>query len=509
MAKPEDSKKKTLSQRGKEFYQRVHQLVTTEIWKHDREDSGWALLRIKILRILTIAFQGLRDTKLGNRAAALSFSSLLAIGPIIAVSFMVSGFIIDRTDSDIAVQSINRVIQFVAPQVGLEREEEASPEGLTDEPADVLMPEENGENEQSEDIVLNPELVDMIDNFIARSQSGAIGIMGIFFIMVVAMQMLTSIETAFNHIWGVSRGRSWFLRIVFYWTSLTLGAVLAFTALGFLSTAALTNLVADLPLGGALSYILPFLTPILSFLILVSILAAFYRFMPNTHVRWGPAYLGAAIVAGLLFANNVMAFLYIQRVTTSYNLYGSVGMIPVLMFGLFVFWLIILLGAQLTYAVQNVNYLSNQEIWKRISFKTRELLSFVVLLLVARRFKQGKEPFTSAEIIDRLQAPGQVVNECLSHLAKMGYLTSIPPSGETTSQLYRYQPAKPLGQITLAGFHNDLTEFGNEQAVEILDSQGPAIKAYRKLISETPPTMNQTLEDFLSSGNGNRSTNTK
>lgn len=485
-------------------------MVTTEIWKHDREDSGWALLRIKILRILTIAFQGLRDTKLGNRAAALSFSSLLAIGPIIAVAFMVSGFVIDRTDSDIAVQSINRAIQFVAPQIGLAeeaREDEESPEKDRDEeePSEAEGNDVNGPSgtgfpdADSEEDILNPELVEMIDNFIARSQSGTIGILGVFFIMIVAMQMLTSIETAFNDIWGVARGRSWFLRIVFYWTSLTLGAVLAFTSLGFLSTAALTNLVADLPLGGALSYLLPFLTPVMSFLVLVTILAAFYRFMPNTHVRWGPAYLGAIIVAGLLFANNVVAFLYIQRVTTSYNLYGSVGMIPVLMFGLFIFWLIILLGAQLTYAVQNVNYLSNQEIWKRISFKTRELLSFVVLILVARRFKEEKEPFTSSEIIDRLQAPGQVVNECLAHLAKMGYLTSIPPSGETTTQLYRYQPSKPLGKITLAGFHKDLTEFGNEQAVEILDSQGPAIQTYRELIGETPPTMSQTLEDFLSS----------
>ena len=496
--------------------ERVKKFLRTEIWRPTDSSDGrrrqWGIL---LLRIISITRDGLRDLQIANRAAALSFSSLLALGPVIALIFMFAGFMIERTGSEIAVQSINRAILFVAPQISMVEEQDSRPaetsaeeeDSARDESANANGEENGGPNGEetlaSGTIELNPELVELINTFISSSQSGAVGLVGSLILILVAMQMMTSVENTFNAIWGVNRGRSWFLRIVFYWTNITLGAVLVFAALGLLSTLTLTSF-GGLPYGGYLARFINWATPFLLFLMLVVLLAAFYRFMPNTNVRWGPALLGGFFVSILLLSNNALAIFYVQRVITSYNLYGSVGILPVIMIGLFVFWIFILLGAQITYAVQNVNYLSNQEMWKRISFRTRELLSLLVLLKVARRFHHGGEPYSAAELIDELKAPSQIVNECLTQLSAMSYLTCIPPSGESTALIYRYQPARPLRRMTLGQFHRDLAEFGNSEASILLHDLDEVVTVFQEKIDGLDPSFDQTLEEILHNEDGKK-----
>ena len=115
--------------------------------------------------------------------------------------------------------------------------------------------------------------------------------------------------------------------------------------------------------------------PSVSFVILVGVLAVFYRAIPNTRVRWRPALCGAVAVAVLLTANNFLQFLYLKRVLLTRSLFGSLGIIPVLMFGLFVFWLFVLVGGQISYAVQNVHLRNARLAWGSLSATNRERLS--------------------------------------------------------------------------------------------------------------------------------------
>ncbi len=483
-------KKKSLTQRVRERRRHLERLFKTDIWKlsnlPDRTPRAWGL---RFLRVISIAASGIRETNIGNRAAALCFSSLLGIGPLIAVAFTISGFIIDRTDSDIALNAVNRAITFVAPQLSI-------PE--SGEPEELSEPEENnrtdGNEEADEDVdgedpglEINPELAQIIDGFIARTQSGTVGLAGMLLIILVAIQLLSSVENSFNAVWGVKRGRSMFHRIVFYWTVISLGAVLAFAALSLLSLS-FTNLFQHLPLGEHLLALLQWLTPLLSLLLLLFLLTCFYRFMPNTHVTWYAAASGALIAALLLALNNALTFLYVQRVVATYNIYGSVGILPVFMLGLFVFWLILLFGAQITYAVQNANFLSNQEIWKRISHSTRELLSLIVLLLICRRFRECQPAYSSDELTSLVRAPSHVINECLSRLTDLGYLAGIPDNKSQSSPILRYQPARPLEKFTLSQFRRDFEDYGNTEAVLLLDDLDPLVKRYRDELREAEST---------------------
>ncbi len=440
---------------------RLERLLKTEIWRASnlRERSRRASV-FRLLRIFSIALSGLKEINIGSRAAALCFSSLLGLGPLIAVAVTVSGFVLERADSDIALRTVNQAITFIAPQITIPEDSES---GEPEEPTAAI----------------NPELAELIDEFISRAQSGTVGLAGMLLIVLVAIQLLTSVENAFNSVWGVKRGRSLVQRVVFYWTLISLGAVLGFAALGLFSLS-FTDLMQQLPLGDHLLGFLQWLTPLFSLLLLTLLLTGLYRFMPNTHVAWRPALFGAAIVAVLLMANNALTFLYVQRVVTTYSIYGSVGILPVIMLGLFVFWLIVLFGAQIIYAVQNVNHLSNQEAWKGISHSARELLSLVLLVRVGRRFVQCAPPFSSDELTTLAGAPSQIVNESLSRLVDLGYLAAIPETDGKAAQVTRYQPARPLERISLASFRKDFEEYGNSDAIPLLDDLDPIIKRYRE-----------------------------
>ncbi|MCH7814288.1 MAG: YihY/virulence factor BrkB family protein, partial [Planctomycetes bacterium] len=235
-----------------------------------------------------------------------------------------SAEMLDRDDPQLAAASLNRVLQFIAPPVT-----EMSAIGI--------------DQTTGPDAHLDPELVKFLDQIIDSARSGTVGAVGLLLLIFISIQLLTSIEKTFNEIWGVQRGRSWFQRIVFYWTFISLGAVLGFTSVTLLSAATLAHLFDLLPYGAQL---LIWFAPLLSFLIVIALLVAFYRFIPNTAVHWRPALAGAFFVACLLFLNNYFSYIYVQRVITHQSLYGSLGIIPVLMIGLYIFWFFILIGGQ-------------------------------------------------------------------------------------------------------------------------------------------------------------------
>ena len=117
----------------------------------------------------------------------------------------------------------------------------------------------------------------------------------------------------------------------------------------------------------------------------------------------GPAFCGATLVVLLLLhLYNPFSFLYVSRVVQTNTLYGSVGLIIVLMFGLFFFWLFILLGGQITYAVQNADFLTNENAWQNISERAREAISLSILILVTKRFVHGQAPIQSSELLEKL-----------------------------------------------------------------------------------------------------------
>ena len=437
-------------------WRRLVRLYQKEIWQpaylRDNTPRGWLYAG---LRLISITWTVFNETRAASRAAALSYSSLLGLGPLVAIVMLVAGFVLNSQDPQVLVQSIEKILSYVAPQLS----QYQSAQGTAAEST-------------------NHELVSLIHGFITGSRSGTAGTVGVVSLIFIVLMLFTNVENAFNEIWGVRQGRSWLTRIVFYWTIVTLGAVLFFTAFTALGAGAFINVfVGRLPFGSGLVSALPWALPLLSITTLLSVLTIFYRFVPNTHVFWRSAIAGAAVVTALVFLNNLLAFFYLRGVLQTKSLYGSVGIVPILMLGLYGFWLFVLIGGQVSYATQNVHFRNSQAAWGHLAESMRERVSLAVLLCVCRRFEDCQPPYSAPQMGDRLRVPTQIINECLNRLVDMRLISPVPPADGTGND-YRYQPARPLSRITLQEFKALDDNYGDDPVGCTLAGTDPLLARY-------------------------------
>lgn len=480
----------------KQLAARLHRLWHVDIWAaataRDRSLKGRAFA---ILRVISITISGLHELKVAARAAALSYSSLLGLGPLVALTVLIAGFALGDRDPVILARSLNNVISFLAPQVA--QYDRANLGAETNHPPELRTATGTTTTVSA---APDPELVKFITNLIESSRSGTAGAVGLLTLLIIAVQLFTTIENTFNDIWGVRRGRSWLTRVVYYWTVITLGAVLFFTSFTLLSAGTFVSMFLEkLPLGGQLKALYTWMLPSSSALLLALVLTLFYRSIPNTRVRWRAAVLGAIVVTLLLLLNNTLAFLYFKRVVLSKSLYGSVALPIVLMLGLYIFWFFVLVGGQITYAVQNVHYRSSQTAWHSLNQFSRESLSLLVLVLIARRFKACEPSYSVSQLAQRIRVPSQVLNESLNRLCDLKLIAQLPSEEARDPNDYRYQPARPLSSITLLDFHRLFAHYGESPSGEMLDSVDPLLAHYhRRLGSAVPQALGaETLDDLL------------
>ncbi len=443
--------------------------IRSQMWKtHLRKLSKREKALFACLRVATITWQGIVDNRLFNRAAALSFSSMLAFAPVIVLMVLVAGFAMNQAGVDTVIQKLDDAIEFIAPQLeNLEavNEREANQAQLA----------------ESENI---QKIEDMLSSFIEKSQSGSVGIVGAMVLILIVIQLFSTIEGAFNDIWRVQRGRSWATKVGLYWTVITLGAVLAFAGLAILTTELATISNNLLESYNFLEMWITIAVKATSFTMIICILAVFYRFIPNTLVTWKAGFVGATFAVTCIVLNNEMAFFYLERVVLFKSLYGPLSLIPVMMLGMFVFWLIILSGGQVTYAVQNARYKSEKIVWDELSLASRESLCLLLFARISRSFKDCKEAPSAGELASVADQPIQLVNSALSMLCDMGLVSASPPEDNGAYQFFRYQPAKPLDRISLVEFKKSFENLGNQPNETLFDHHDPVVKRFHEQMNE-------------------------
>jgi len=481
-------------------FRAIERLFRRDIWQPSvLNDRSWRGRSHAFLRVIAITVTGLFENHISIRAAALSYASLLGLGPLVVIGVLVAGLMLNQHDPSVAVNALNRVIKHIAPQVEQFERLENKP-GAAGAPAAQASPHGPAAVAAVRAQPPNPALVQLINSFIVGSRSGTAGAIGALTLVLIVIQLFTTIENAFNAVWGVRRGRSWLVRVVFYWTIATLGAVLFFASLTALSAAAFLNVFFErLPFGVELLRALKWLLPLFSAGILLGVLTVFYRYIPNTRVDWRSALAGALFVTALVFLNNYLAFLYFKRVMLQNSLYGSLGILPVLMLGLYIFWFFMLVGGQLSYAVQNANFRSSQAAWHNLSESTRESLSLLVLLIICRRFRQCGPAHTVSELGALIRVPSQILNECLNRLVDLGLVTPIPPAPGQPSLDYRYQPARPLSRISLFEFKRLFENYGENPMGDGIDLMDPVLRRYHEHLAGhwEQGLGDRTLEDLL------------
>ena len=209
--------------------------------------------------------------------------------------------------------------------------------------------------------VLQKWLVDsLVPDSIARQVLGyltqfagkasKLGTAGVGVLLVTALALFFTIDRTLNSIWRVRTPRPFAQRVLIYWSAVTLGPLLLGASLSLTSYAvsASKGVVGGMPGGVAL------LLNSLQFLVVAAGMAAMFRFVPNTHVRWGHAWMGGLFVAGgMELAKKILVY-YLSKVPTYSVVYGAFATVPILLVWIYVAWSIVLLGAALTAHVPNL-----------------------------------------------------------------------------------------------------------------------------------------------------------
>lgn len=383
-----------------------------------------------------------------------------------AITILVSGFVLQKSDPDIVVNQIYRGLSFIAPQIA----------SLEEQSNDLA--EEKGSRAQ---------LKEYLQGFVEANQSGVVDISGLILPILIVIQLFSSIEDALNDIWGVKRGRSWTMRVGLYWIVITLGTVGAPAGLALLAAQALkwNDLASTLPGGEGLLNLISWISKAGNFLMLSAVLATFYRFIPNTPVTWRASFIGAFVALFLIGGNNAMAFaFYSNRVSLDRSLYESLAIVLLLMFGTYVFWLFMLLGGRVSFAVQNAYFKSNKMAWEPLNYASKESISILLFSIVCRRFRDCKPVLSGRELTKISKLPVQYVNAKLMRLYALKLVSSMPPEAGEPFQNYRCQPAKPLDKIELCDFRNSFEKHGDMPDEDLFDDYDPIVERYHDSLEQ-------------------------
>lgn len=429
------------------------------------------------------------------RASALAYTSLLALIPMLAVVMSITSTFLKNQGEQRIYDFIGTLVASVTPPAALNTNLLAQPaqagsatnapaQSQSEERAAASLPEiatnssvsasggistnaaASGLLEDEKVVAARKAIARQINGYIQNTRSGTLGVTGSIVLIFVAISMLSRIETTFNDIWGVQRGRSWFMRIVLYWGVLSLAPLLLVVAVGLATGPhldATKRFVATLPFIG--NFIFHFGFQLLPVLVLCVAFGAFYMLMPNTRVHWGAALVGG-LVGGLLFhLNSLVSVLYVSRVVSNSKIYGSLGLVPVFMIGLYLAWLVLLFGAQVAYAYQNRSaYIEARQI-EQINQRGREFISLRLMTILGERYVHGEPPPSLVEMAQKLCVPSRLLQQLLQTLSCARLVV------ETAGADCGYLPARPLDQITC---HDVLLALRASQGQELTTGEGPA-----------------------------------
>jgi membrane protein len=390
-----------------------------------------------------------------TRASALSYSTLIALIPLLAIALGITSGMLKGKDEAQFQHAVEKFIASVTPpavistnQVALKTNSVASAatnavaveisSGATNVAAvatNAFPPRES----QVVTVNAQKEIARQVWGFVQNTRSGTLGVTGVIALLIISMSLLGRIEETFNDIWGVTQGRNWLRQIQLFCTTTLLGPMLI---LGGLSLAggghfqSAKEFITHTPVIGKFIFqLLPLLCLWLAFTLV-------YQLVPNTRVNFSAAFVGGAVAGTLWHLNNLFGFLYVSRVVTNMKFYGSLGLVPVFMIGLYFSWLFLLLGAQIAYAVQHrVAYLQDR-LADNINQRGREFVALRLMTGLAQRFQNGQPPATVDQLSTELGVPSRLTESVLRTLASARLVT------ETAGADSAFVPARPLDAIS-------------------------------------------------------------
>jgi membrane protein len=401
---------------------RARRFLAHELWTYQPRQGVLRSL-IRFLQFSIMVVEGFVRDRLLLRASALAYFTVLSVIPLLAVAVSIMGAVGVGTDA-----FIGWVVRTFAAG--------------------------------------SPESQQQIVALVSSVNFASLGTAGAALLFVTTLLSISNVETALNGIWGVTQARSWKRRFSDYLAVLVMGPLLGGVALS-LSTSLrhpwLLERALELPGFAALYNLGLRQVPTLILCLAFSFL---YAFIPNTKVRWISAAIGG-VVAGVLTVGAQSAYVDLSVGVARANLFfGSFAALPLLFAWIYVLWAVVLFGAEIAFAHQNLQHYRREVRGTPASPAEREAIGLRIALEVARRFRDGLGPLESDALSDTLDVPARAVREVAGRLRDAGILALQVHEKDGTEA---FQLGRPADRITvyelLAALRGDRERAGGDVAI--------------------------------------------
>ncbi len=429
--------------------------ITEDIWLlHEQKLPLFKATLIKSLKIIILSVQGFSRDLCPLRASALTLYSILSIVPIIAMLF------------------------GIAKGFGFE----------------TMLEQQLLEHAPDQDTLVL-QLIRFAQNLLESTKGGVIAGIGIVVLFWTIINVIGNIEESFNFIWKIGKGRSISRKFSDYLSLMLLAPVLLIAASSmtvFLKTK-ITWLITVIHLPEFGTWlVLRGLS--LSPLVLMIVLFAFtFIFMPNHKINYKAGII-AAMVTGILYHLSQWAYLSLQIGASSYNaVYGSFAALPLFVVWLQVGWMIVLLGCEVAFFLQNYEIYRNNNRFSDLSFSLKKVIALQITHLIIKYFIQLDKPLTATEIATKLVIPIAVIQPVLLNLIASHIIVEFKDQDEVDEV---YQPAVDINRLTIAYIINALEQCGQNRLPDMSQEQlfMNAVNNFRNLMEASE--QNRLLKDI-------------
>ena len=396
----------------------IRTFLTEDIWRVTEDEiSKKRNILYNTIKIITLSIREFVQGRVINKASALTYSTLLAIIPILAILFAIArGFGLDNL---------------------LEEQLRTGLEGQA---------------------IAAETLLSFIDSYLSQAKNGVFIGVGIIMLFYTVLLLTHNMEQTFNSIWQVKKLRSLYRKMTDYFSMLLLLPLLILLSSGisiFMSTFMKTMEEYTL-----LAPVIKSLVRLTPYVLTWGMFTALYIFMPNTKVKFK-----YAILPGILAGSAFQAFQYLyigsQIWVSRYNaIYGSFAAIPMFLLWTQISWSICLFGAQLCYVAQNLRNFSFSKETENISRRYHDFLCILIMSLICKRFKTEEPPYTAESLSDEHKIPIRLTTTILYELQDLHLIYETPMEDEDEEM--GYLPAVDINRLNVGMLLNRLDEAGSE-----------------------------------------------
>ncbi len=421
--------------------------LSHDLWRiRTRDLPRHRAIFVNPLRIVLRAWRSFDEDNCQLRASALTFYSLLSMVPVAAMAFGIAkGF------------------------------------GFQDLLQKLIMERLQGQEEVA------TQIITFANKFLENVNGGIIAGIGVAVLFWTVVQVLGNIETSFNDIWGIKKSRTMMRKFADYLSIMLICPLLLIvssSATIFVASEIKTILSKITVLAGVAPLIL-FSLQILPFVAMWVLFTFIYVFMPNTRVNFKAGLLGG-ITAGTIYQIIQWTYVTFQIKINNYGaVYGSFAAMPLFLTWLQISWVVVLLGAEISFACQNVATYEFEPDCLEISHFYKKLLTLRIVSLAAKRFAKGEPPLSEAEFSRDLDMPIRLVRQILFELAAAGLFSEM---SATSGRERAYQPSRCVDNLTIKDV-TDMLENKGTANIPVLES--PELKKLR----ESLDTFSQTIRN--------------